>query len=169
MGLLERILGSKAELGAEALPAGPAGRDSSAVREYERMLRSAPRETIERAHVEAFEKLTPEQLDILFDRFSSVASADGEKPSDARPVSLASAASRAEAREPGTITRVLAHDAREHGSTTRWGKSILGVVAAYAIATAVWISWESDSASLTPTDTDPSGGWFNEGAWFLDF
>jgi uncharacterized protein YbjQ (UPF0145 family) len=42
--------------------------DKRAVRAYERMLRSAPRDAIDRTQLDAFEKLTDAQLNLLFQR-----------------------------------------------------------------------------------------------------
>ena len=77
--------------------------DEQALARYRYMLRSAPPEDIERAHEEAFAKLTPEQR-----RQALQALAQVVPPSEIRgddPASLARTATRAEIRQPGTIER----------------------------------------------------------------
>jgi hypothetical protein len=60
MGLLDRIFGTPApKHGAPGRP--PPGSDTYALERYRYMLQTAPPETIEQAHAEAFEQLTPEQ------------------------------------------------------------------------------------------------------------
>ena len=70
------------------------------------MLRTAPPETIEQAHAEAFAKLTPDQ------RQKVLADVSAELPPSERatsddPRSLARMATRAEMRNPGTMERTL--------------------------------------------------------------
>jgi hypothetical protein len=66
--------------------------DEQAVERYRYLLRTAPPETIEEAHAEAFAKLTPEE------RAAGAAY-------DEDPRSLARLATRAEMRQPGTLER----------------------------------------------------------------
>jgi hypothetical protein len=80
--------------------------DEAAVERYRYMLRTAPPETIEQAHAEAFAKLTPEQ------RQKVLADVSAELPPSERatsddPRSLARMATRAEMRNPGTMERTL--------------------------------------------------------------
>ena len=89
-------------------PGGAAAKDpdEAAVERYRYMLRTAPPETIEQAHAEAFEKLTPEQ------RQKVLADVSAELPPSERatsddPRSLARMATRAEMRNPGTMERTL--------------------------------------------------------------
>lgn len=99
-------------------PAGPGARrpggppaaakdpDEAAVERYRYMLRTAPPETIEQAHAEAFAKLTPEQRrKVLADVSSEVPPAERATSDD--PRSLARMATRAEMRSPGTMERAL--------------------------------------------------------------
>lgn len=127
--------------------------DAAAVDDYERMLRTAPPATLERIHAEAFERLTPAQLDVLFERFVSRAESAAERPRDARPRSLAKAAARAESRRPGAIGRLLSPDetgSAEHKASVDdargWvGYSLLDTIALYAVSSAVWEAWEVDA------------------------
>jgi hypothetical protein len=89
-------------------PGGAATKDpdEAAVERYRYMLRTAPPETIEQAHAEAFAKLTPEQ------RQKVLADVSAELPPSERatsddPRSLARMATRAEMRNPGTMERTL--------------------------------------------------------------
>jgi len=89
-------------------PAGASGRDPDevAVERYRYMLRTAPPETLEEAHAEAFAKLTPDQRrKVLQDLGDAVPAAERATSDD--PQSLARMATRAEMREPGTMERVL--------------------------------------------------------------
>jgi hypothetical protein len=90
-------------------PGGPAAAkdpDEAAVERYRYMLRTAPPETIEQAHAEAFAKLTPEQRrKVLTDVSSELPPAERATSDD--PRSLARMATRAEMRNPGTMERAL--------------------------------------------------------------
>lgn len=160
MGFLDRIMGRRLDLEPEPRPAGATTDDLRAVDRYDRLLRTADPATIERAHVEAFERLTPAQLDLLFERFTAAATA-ADAPADARPASLARTAARVEGRERGLLRRLLgrrdgAAPAPASATTADWtGASILDTVATYAIASAVWDAWDVDGVA--------SGwGWFDE-------
>lgn len=62
--MMDRIFGRKIELEPEPAPEGMTTADARGVDHYQQMLRTAPPDVIERAHVEAFERLTPAQLDL---------------------------------------------------------------------------------------------------------
>src|SRR5262245_58272615 len=77
--------------------------DDQAIQRYRYMLATAPPEEIERAHEEAFAKLTPDQR-----RQALQALAQYVPPSELHgddAASLARTATRAEVRQPGTIER----------------------------------------------------------------
>ena len=95
MGFFYRLFGRE-DQSAEQRPAATARRsdDEIAVERYEYLLRTAPPETIEKVHTEAFSKLTPQQRDILFEKLTAHADAN-ERPADAAPATLAKAATRA--------------------------------------------------------------------------
>src|SRR6478735_222991 len=78
--------------------------DEIAVERYRYLLRTAPPETIEQVHEEAFAKLSPEQRRLLFQQLSESAPA-GEQPRGDDPRSLAQSATRSELRQPGTLER----------------------------------------------------------------
>jgi hypothetical protein len=105
-------------VGAASDPVMPAGgpvadagmADEQAIARYRYMLRTAPPETIEQAHAEAFAQLSPGQrrkvLESLADELT-----EAERASTARDGAsagaLARAATRAEIRRPGAIERVF--------------------------------------------------------------
>ena len=111
MDMLRRLFGGDE---GERQPARPMPRrrdlseDEQAVERYRYLLRTAPPETIEDAHAEAFAKLSPEQrrmvlqeLDVTMTPAERAAGAEY----DAEPRSLARLATRAEVRQPGTLER----------------------------------------------------------------
>ena len=115
--------------------------DEQALARYRYMLQSAPPEDIERAHEEAFAKLTPEQR-----RQALQALAQVVPPSEIRgddPASLARTATRAEIRQPGTIERAWG------GGGPGLGTWFLSTLAASFIGTAIAQSF---------FDNDPGGG-----------
>jgi hypothetical protein len=116
MGLLDRLFGRRNPQGydrpAYRQPQYPArGRneqlpDEQAVARYRYLLRTAPPETIEQAHAEAFAQLTPDQRQQVLAQIAAVTPA-GERPRTDDPETLARAATRAEMRQPGTLERAL--------------------------------------------------------------
>ena len=159
MALLDRILGRNITLDTPAPPTN----DEQAVERYEYLLRTAKPDTIERAHVDAFEQLTPQQRTLVFDRFVAELPA-GELPGDATPATLAQTATRAEAREPGILARTFGDyrsDAGDSRSNTGpAGASFLGTFATYAIASSAIdaIFWAgligTTIVASNPDDTD---------------
>jgi hypothetical protein len=94
------------------------------------MLQTAPPEDIERAHEEAFARLTPDQR-----RQALAALAQVVPPSEVRgddPSSLARTATRAEVRQPGTIERAWGSG----GAGLGLGSWFLATLAASFIGTA---------------------------------
>ncbi len=83
----------------------PMSEDEQAVERYRYMLRTAPPETIERAHAEAFAKLTPEQRQLALQELSTNVPESERAGASSDPQSLARLATRAEMRQPGTLER----------------------------------------------------------------
>lgn len=110
MGLLDRIFGTPSPQ--RGTPrAAPPGSDAYALERYRYMLQTAPPETIEQAHAEAFEQLTPEQRRQVLAELTRSApsperSAIARTPAD-DPRALARVATRAEIRQPGFMERTL--------------------------------------------------------------
>ena len=142
MSLFDRLFGSRTpEPESAPPPRGPRGDDERAVERYRYLLETAPPETIERVHAEAFAKLTPEQRRMVFERLTASAP-DGEAPRDDQPATLAQSATRSELRQPGTMERSFAGPS----VGSMMGASLLGTVAGYVVASALV------SAFLPPVD-----------------
>ena len=145
--------------------------DETAVERYQQVLGNAPTEKIEQVHVEAFSKLTPAQLDILFEQFTNNGSPPDGRPANARPATLAGAEVRAEQQQPGTLTRTLGAGSGRDGTA-----SILGTVAAYVIASEIvslylWSGFYAEAAVAGPPEasgtspTEDTTGIFDGGGY----
>ncbi|HEY0260667.1 MAG TPA: hypothetical protein VGC18_12545 [Lacisediminihabitans sp.] len=136
MGFLDRLLGRDEPQRDEQRPRRD--EDQLAVERYRYLLRTAPPETIEQVHTEAFSKLTPKQRDILFQQLTANAETPSERPADARPATLAQAATRAEIQQPGSLTRTLGGAGLGGpGLGGLFASSLLGSVAGYVIGSAL--------------------------------
>ena len=82
-------------------------REDPAVSRYLYMLRTAPPETIERAHEEAFAKLTPEQRREALQKLAEAVPPEERRLLADDPRSLARVATRTEIREPGVLQRMF--------------------------------------------------------------
>jgi hypothetical protein len=87
-------------------PAPPRSEDEIALERYRYMLQTAPPDQIERAHEEAFARLTPEQRRLLLRELAAEVPPEERVQGD-DPRALARMATRAEMRRPGTIERTL--------------------------------------------------------------
>ncbi len=167
MGLFDQLFGSSDD-NARSTPhrTTPRTDDEIAVERYRYLLRTAPPETIEQVHAEAFTKLTQEQRDLLFTQLSDGAQT-GEAPRDAAPASLATAATRQELRNPGTMERSLSGGGMNGagmGFGSMMASSLLGTVAGYVIGSALVGAFLPDgnaggdaSAGAEPADSVDSG------------
>lgn len=129
--------------------------DEIAVERYRYLLRTAPPETIEQVHAEAFEKLTPEQRRQVYEELSRNAPA-GEQPRGEDAQSLASAATRSELRQPGTLERSF----QGPSFLSMVGSSMLGTIAGYVIASALVSAFMPDASggeSASDSGSDGSG------------
>jgi hypothetical protein len=119
MGIMDRLMGrdderrrpdSSAKRSIPGDPPATALTDEQAIARYRYMLKTAPPETIEQAHEEAFAKLTPAQRRIVLEQLGAAMPAHeraaGGAPSD-DPQTLARMATRAEMRQPGTMERLF--------------------------------------------------------------
>ena len=146
MGFLDRLFGRKEEPRTQPIAPTHHGRgevehqpldaDEQALQRYRYMLRTAPPETIEQAHEEAFAKLTPAQRAQALRDLASV-TPEGERAALAGdrddPRSLTRLATRAEMRQPGTMERTFGGTGRGYGRGGMMGGmggSILGSLAA---------------------------------------
>src|SRR5215210_2067920 len=128
MGLFDWLFGRKEEHRTQ--PEAPTSRDpddggqqppdadEQALQRYRYMLKTAPPETIEQAHEEAFAKLTPAQREQALRELAAV-TPEGERAALAEsrddPKSLARLATRAEMRQPGTMERTFGGTSRGPG------------------------------------------------------
>ncbi|UYN84705.1 MAG: hypothetical protein KIT89_05960 [Microcella sp.] len=140
MSLFDRLFGAPARE-PEGRQGAVRGDDERAIERYRYLLQTAPPETIERVHAEAFAKLTPEQRRLVFDELATTAPR-GEAPADDEPGTLARSATRAELRSPGAMERSLSGPS--FGQIV--GASLVGTVAGYVIGSAL------ASAFLPPFD-----------------
>ncbi len=92
-------------------PLDAASADEQAIARYRYLVRTAPPETIEQAHAEAFAQLTPAQRRRVLEDLAASVPAGGERAAVLRagddPAGLARAATRAELRQPGLLERVF--------------------------------------------------------------
>jgi hypothetical protein len=84
--------------------------DEQAIARYRYLLKTAPPETIEQAHAEAFAQLTPEQRRLVLQQLAEQLPAS-ERPlaeqNALSPQTLARLATRAEMRQPGSTERMF--------------------------------------------------------------
>jgi hypothetical protein len=112
MGILDKLFGRDDPPQPTQRPAASAATppaDEQALARYRYMLQTAPPQTIEQAHAEAFAKLTPEQRRLLLQQLAAEVP-DAERSAVVGalkddPQSLARLATRAEIRQPGTLER----------------------------------------------------------------
>ncbi len=113
--------------------------DQQAIERYRYMLRTAPPETIEQAHAEAFAALTPQQRRVVLEQLRE-ATPPGERPtgdSGADPQALARMATRAEIREPGVLERAFGSGRGGGGFGGMFASSLLGSVAGTVLGSMV--------------------------------
>lgn len=139
--------------------------DEQAIARYQYMLETAPPETIEQAHAEAFAKLTADQRRQVLQKLAEGAPAS-ERPlaeqSAANPQALARLATRAEMRQPGTMGRMFG----QGGGMSMGGlmagtllASIAGTVLGSAIAQQFFSSEGADAGgSDSGSDSGGSDG-----------
>lgn len=166
MGFLDRLFGTQEQDAAPATPRHrPPNEDERAVERYRYLLRTAPPETIEQVHAEAFGRLTEEQRAQVYEELSK-GSGTGERPLSSEPATLARSATRKEMRDPGSLERTLsgsgaaANGGPSFGSMV--GSTILGTVAGYVIGSALvsaFLPWDggADANADSGSDAGDSG------------
>ena len=165
MGFLDRLLGRPEEPEQPRRSTAPGStaaprrtEDEIAVERYRYLLRTAPPETIEQVHTEAFSKLTDEQRDLLFRQLTDNAM-EGERPANAEPATLAKSATRAELRQPGTLDRAFggeqAGGRQGPGFGSMLGASLLGTVAGYVVGSALVSTFLPDAGGEADASADP--------------
>lgn len=130
MGFLDSLFGNKNEEPQDQgrQPAGqqpraphrdrPSNADEQALARYRYMLQTAPPEDLERAHEEAFARLTPEQRKLALQQMSQVVPEAEAQGLNDDPRTLARAATRAEMRQPGAMERMFGGANQIGGSPT---------------------------------------------------
>ena len=177
MGFLDRLFGSEPDESTGVDRRRPPTEDERAVERYRYLLSTAPPETIEQVHAEAFAKLTDEQRAQIYEELSRGA-ATGERPLSSEPATLARAATRAEMRQPGTLERAF----QGPGLGGMFASSLLGTVAGFVIGSALvsaFLPWDSGFDGSAEADAgDPGaagaegdfgGGDFGDGDFGGDF
>jgi len=119
--------------------------DEQALARYRYMLSSAPPEDIERAHEEAFARLTPDQRRQALEALARVVPPSEIRGDDA--ASLARTATRAEIRQPGTIERAWGGA----GAGPGLGSWFLATLAGSFIGTAIAQSFFDNDPGPVPT------------------
>ena len=169
MGFLDRLLGRTPEpkIMVNTLrppkPAVAPDGDQQAVERYRYLLRTAPPEDLERAHAEAFDRLTPEQREtVRRDLEGAVPAAEAPRTTD--PGELARAATRAEMRAPGTLERSFASGPAAPGMGGSFLQTFAAVFIATSVADALFGGYGYPGAGADPGMTDPSGTVTDPGA-----
>lgn len=176
MGFLDRLFGTPGRDDGSARPRRrPPNEDERAVERYRYLLRTAPPETIEQVHAEAFARLSEAQRALLYEELSK-GSGTGERPLSSEPATLARAATRKEMRDPGSLERTLAGSAGPQGGPSfgaMVGSSLLGTVAGYVIGSALvsaFLPWDGGaSAEANGESPSDAGGDFSGGDYGADF
>ena len=165
MGFLDRLFGAPEHDEAPATSRRqPPNEDERAVERYRYLLRTAPPETIEQVHAEAFTRLTEQQRALVYEELSK-GSGTGERPLSSEPATLARAATRKEMRDPGSLERTLtgsgavANGGPSFGAMV--GSSLLGTVAGYVIGSALvsaFLPWDGGAGADASGDAGSDAG-----------
>lgn len=164
MGILDRLFGTEeaARRGSaqgDTLADDERAEETRAIERYRYLLRTAPPETIEQVHAEAFAKLTDEQRAVIYEELSKGAGT-GERPLSSEPATLARAATRVEMRQPGTLERSFSNPAyRGPGFGSMFAGSLMGTVAGFVIGSALvsaFLPW--DGGADAAGGSDPGAG-----------
>ena len=150
MGFLDRLLG-RHHASRTAQPGPDELTDEQALERYRYLVRTAPPDAIERAHEEAFAKLTPEQRRSAW-RDLSAAVPEHERAEGDDSRSLARMATRAEVGRPGTVEQAFG------GGGGMLGGTLLGSFAAAFAGTLVAQSLFSELGGEDSNGEADAGG-----------
>jgi len=168
MGFFGRLLGVESDADRQPSPAvrgtGPAlpvDPEQQALERYRYMLRTAPPETLEQAHAEAFAKLTSEQRQRLLSDLAAAAPAAergaiaATSADDAQ--ALARVATRAEVRQPGVLERTMGSGAMGFGANllSSFAMGFVGSMVAQSFFSAMG-GFDGAQASAAETSNDDS-------------
>lgn len=106
MGILDRLMGRDQEQ-TPSQANGQGVTDEQAIERYRYLLRTAPPETIEQVHAEAFAQLTPEQRRQVLEQLRQATPERERQYAKDDPATLAQMATRAELRQPGILERMF--------------------------------------------------------------
>ena len=129
--------------------------DKQAIERYRYMLQTAPPDDIERAHAEAFERLSPEQRKIVLNELSQRVPASEVGGDD--PKSLARMATRAEMREPGTMERTFGN-VQGPGMGGMFLSTLAGVFVGTAIVDSFFGQDSADTSAEGDSGADAGAG-----------
>jgi hypothetical protein len=115
--------------------------DGRSLSRYRHLLGSAPAESIEQAHAEAFEDLRELQREAIYEELSRGAGT-GERPLSSEPATLARSATRAEHRIPGSLERTLREADERGGFDGRLVSPVVEHVAGSPLVSA-FLPWNS--------------------------
>lgn len=142
-------------------PNRPQSPDEQAIARYRYMLKTAPPETIEQAHAEAFARLTPEQQRTVLQRMAeSIPASDRASLEQIgpNPQALARMATRAEIRQPGAMERMFG-PAAGAGFGGMLAGSLLGSIAGTVIGSMIareFFAHENPSPDTPATPSEAS-------------
>ena len=117
--------------------AGSRPNDAVAIERYQYLLRTAPPETLEAVHREAFEKLTPDQRRRVLEGLAREVDPAELRAADASPDGLARLATRAELRRPGTMERAFSGQRDGGWFGGMFGGNFFGMLAGAFIGTSI--------------------------------
>lgn len=144
MGIFDKLFGSEeateqqqSRRQVESQPLTGHSRDEQALARYRYMLQTAPPETIEQAHTEAFARLTPEQRHLVLQELNANAPEAERTQAKADPQSLARMATRAEIRQPGTMERAFGRVGGGAGMGGMMAGSFLSSIAGVVVGSAI--------------------------------
>ena len=140
--------------------------DDQAIERYRYLLATAPPEDIERAHEEAFAKLTPEQRRTVLNRLSEFVPPTEVRGDDA--ASLARTATRAELRQPGTMERAFGGGWNGPGLGSFFLSSLAGAFIGSAIAGSFFGNPAADTARASDSGDNADSGDAGDGGDFGD-
>lgn len=139
--------------------------DQLAIERYRYLLRTAPPETIEQVHREAFEQLTAEQRQQVFRELSEGAPI-GDAPKDDDPRTLAQSATRSELRHPGFMEQRFSGGGGGMGFGGVLASSMLGTIAGFAIGSAIAGTFLPDvGGDVAGGDAWAGGADVSDGGW----
>ncbi|WP_411732896.1 hypothetical protein [Paeniglutamicibacter sp.] len=116
--------------GPPANTAAPRNADEAVIAKYTYMLHTAPPADMERAHAEAFARLTPAQRELVQAELDGRLP-DNERPRSNRPDDLARSATRAEVNRPGFMENILG-GGKAAGAGRQGGRGLGGMAAGAA-------------------------------------